>query len=281
MGMTPDMLREVVPDTTVTDKEKQVTVSATIVNEVKDDLTIQEATHPTSIVNNVAVKNNTEYTSSLLIPILSLSLVLIVILVLSSVRGFYSRYVKTTQGQHRSRSTTRTLDSRRSSGSRSSEDSMYSNRRMRRMTREKEMETEWMMIYDEIMKKTRLSPLVEVIEPTPPLQRNSPIFMMTSLDMLGISDKSEYGADISDVISDTRRYEDESYMESDKTSKNFVPTETLREGDNESPNKYEMLRSKVERYLDDRGLLKQSEGERNKEMKSNKTKLVDNINTFM
>ena len=138
-----------------------------------------------------------------------------------------------------------------------------------------------MMIYDEIMKKTRLSPLVEVIEPTPPLQRNSPIFMMTSLDMLGISDESEYETDIRDVISETRRYEDENYMDSDKTSKNVVPTETLRGGDNESPNKYEMLRSKVERYLDDRGLLKQSEGERNKEMKSNKTKLVDNINTFM
>merc|ERR1719320_897126 len=225
--------------------------------------------------------DNTEYTNSLLIPILSLCIVLMVILVLSSVRGFYSRYVKTTQGQHRSRSTTRTLDSRRSSGSRSSGDSMHSNRRMRRRTREKEMETERMMIYDELMKKTRLSPLVEVIEPTPPLQRNSPIFMMTSLDMFGISDESEYEADISDVISDTRRYEDENYIDTDKTSKDFVPTETLRGGDNESPNKYEMLRSKVERYLDDRGLLKQSEEERNKEMKSNKTKLVDNINTFM
>merc|ERR1719206_880475 len=133
---------------------------------------------------------------------------------------------------------------------------MYSNRMMRRMTREKKMETERMMIYDEIMKKT-------------------------SLDMLGISDESEYEADVSDIISDTRIYEDDKYMDCDKTSQNFVPTETLRGGDNESPNKYEMLRSKVERYLDDRGLLKQREGERNKEMKNNKTKLVDNINTFL
>merc|ERR1719206_1256491 len=228
--MTPDMLREVVPEATVTDEEKQVTVSAAIVNEVKDDLTIQEATHPTPIVNNVAVKNDTDHTSSLLIPILSLSLVVIVILVLGSVRGFYSRYVKTTQGQHRSRSTTRTLDSRRSSGSRSSEDSMYSNRRMRRVTRMKEMETERMMIYDEIMKKTRLSPLVEVIEPTPPLQRNSPIFMMTSLDMLGISDESEYDTDISDMPFNTRRYEDEKCMDTDKTSQNAITTETLKQG---------------------------------------------------
>ena len=149
------------------------------------------------------------------------------------------------------------------------------------MTREKEMETERMMIYDEIMKKTSLSPLVEVIEPTPPLQRNSPIFMMTSLDMLGISDESEYDTDISDISFNTRRYEDEKCMDTDKTSQNAVTTETLKEGDKELTNKYEMLRLKVESYLDSRDLLKQREGERNKEIKNTKNKLVDNINTFM
>ena len=109
-AMTPDMLREVVPETTVTDKEKQVAVSTAIVNEVKDDLTIPEATHPTPVAHDAAVmdtsEHTTEYTTSLLIPILSLSLVVLIILVLGSVRGFYIRYVKTTQGQHRSRSTT-------------------------------------------------------------------------------------------------------------------------------------------------------------------------------
>merc|ERR1712013_746477 len=266
MGMTPDMLREVVPDTTVTDKEKQVTVSATIVNEVKDDLTIQEATHPTSIVNNVAVKNNTEYTSSLLIPILSLSLVLVVILVLGSVRGFYSRYVKTTPGQHRSRSTTRTLDSRRSSGSRSSEDSMHSNRMMRRMTREKDMETERMMIYDEMMKKTRLSPLIEVIEPTPPLQRNSPVFMTTSLDMFGISDESDYEADISDITCNIEKYEDEDFRDTDITSQKFLSSEHLMEGHKIKSIKYEILRSKIKSFLCDHNLLKENETEEEKEL---------------
>ena len=149
------------------------------------------------------------------------------------------------------------------------------------MTREKEMETERMMIYDEIMKKTRLSPLVEVIEPTPPLQRNSPIFMMTSLDMLGISDESEYDTGISDISFNTRGCKDEKCMDTDKTSQNAVTTGTLKEGDKDLTNKYERLRLKVESYLDDQGLLKQREGERNKEMKNNTTKLVDNINTFM
>ena len=69
-------------------------------------------------------------------------------------------------------------------------------------------------------------------------------------------------------------------MDTDKTSQNVVTKETQK-GDKELTNKYEMLRLKVESYLDNRGLLKQREGERNKEMKSNKTKLVDNINTFM
>ena len=146
--MTPDTLKEILPEATVTFQGKQVAKSIAIVNEVKDDLTIQKATLPTPIVHDAAVMDNTEHTTSLLIPILSLSIVVMVILVLGSVRGFYSRYVKTTQGQQRSRSTTRTLDSRRSSGSRSSEDYMYSNRRMRRMAREMEIEKERMIIYD-------------------------------------------------------------------------------------------------------------------------------------
>ena len=227
--ITPDTLSKVLPEAKVTFQGKQVSESTATVNELKDDLTIQEATHPTPIVHDAAVKDNTEHTTSLLIPILSLSIVVMVILVLGSVRGFYSRYVKTTQGQQRSRSTTRTLDSRRSSGSRSSEDSMYSNRRMRRMAREMEIEKERMMIFDEIMQKPRLSPLIEVIEPTPPLQRNSPIFMMTSLDMLGISDESEYEADIRDITCSTKLYEDENYRDTDNITHNVLSTEPSME----------------------------------------------------
>merc|ERR1719318_1113439 len=118
-------------------------------------------------------------------------------------------YVKRKEPEDRSRSTSRTLDSRRSSTSRSSEESMYSSRRMRRKAREMEIEKERMMIYDEIRHKTRLSPLIEVIEPTPPLNRYSPIFLMTSIDMLGISDDSEYEADMSDVTANTKVSEDE------------------------------------------------------------------------
>merc|ERR1712055_469227 len=103
-----------------------------------------------------------------------------------------------------------------------------------------EIEKERMMIFDEIMQKPRLSPLIEVIEPTPPLQRNSPIFMMTSLDMLGISDESEYEADISDITGNNKLYEDQN-------------------------------------YLDDHDLLEQSELEEHKEVKRPKNKLVDNI----
>jgi len=278
---TADTLKEVVPEATVTDQRKQVAESTVIVNEVKDYLTIQEATHSYPTDHDETMKDNTEHTTSLLIPILSLSIVILVILVLGSVRGFYSRYVKTTQGQHRSRSTTRTLDSRRSSGSRSSEDSMYNNRRMRRMAREMEIEKERMIIYDEIMQKTRLSPLIEVIEPTPPLQRNSPIFMMTSLDMLGISDESEYEADISDITCNTKPYEDENYNDTDTTSQNVLSTEPSMKEDEKSPSKYEMLRSKIQSYLSDHNLLKESKTEEEKELKRSKIKLVDNINTFL
>merc|ERR1712179_224545 len=154
---------------------------------------------------------------------------------------------------------------------------MYSNRRMRRVARELEIEKERIIIHDEIMKKTRLSPLIEVIEPTPPLQRNSPIFMMTSLDMLGISDESEYEADISDITGNNKLYEDENYRDTHNISQNFVLPEPLTEKDKMSPNKYEMLRSKVQNYLDDHGLLEQSELEEHKEVKRPKNKLVDNI----
>ena len=169
------------PEITVTNQNKSIK------ERVSDEVNDLKEVIPTE----GAMLDNTDDTGSLLIPLLSLSLVLIVILALASIRGLYSMYVKRKEAQDRSRSTSRTLDSRRSSTSRSSEESMYSSRRMRRKAREMEIEKERMMIYDEIMHKTRLSPLIEVIEPTPPMQRNSPIFMMTSLDMLGISDESE------------------------------------------------------------------------------------------
>ena len=149
------------------------------------------------------------------------------------------------------------------------------------MAREMEIEKERMIIYDEIMQKTRLSPLIEVIEPTPPLQRNSPIFMMTSLDMLGISDESEYEADISDITCNTKPYEDENYRDADNTSQNVLSTEPSIKEDKKSPSKYEMLRSKIQSYLSDHNLLKESKTEEEKELKRSKIKLVDNINTFL
>merc|ERR1712179_335078 len=144
---------------------------------------------------------------------------------------------------------------------------MYSNRRMRRVAREMEIEKERMIIYDEIMQKTRLSPLIEVIEPTPPLQRNSPIFMMTSLDMLGISDESEYEADISDITGNNKPYEDENYKDTYNTSQNVSSRESSMEEEKKSPSKYEMLRSKVQSYLCDHNLLRESETEEEKELK--------------
>jgi len=290
----PDTIRKEVPEATTTYQDKQLPVSTAIVkskevNERESNLTKHEASLAAPTASDAAVKDNTENNTSLLIPILSLSVVVLLILILGSVTGFYGRYVKTKQAkQHRSRSTTRTMDSRRSSGSRSSDDSMYSNKRMRRMVREMEIEKERMMIYDEIKHKTRLSPLIEVIEPTPPLQRNSPIFMMTSLDMLGISDESEYEADISDVTCNTKKSEEENYRQDDSnyrdaitTGQSFKSSEQLMEDEIKIPNKYEILRSKIQSYLGDHGLLDEQAAEEDNNARRPKTKLVDNINTFM
>ena len=149
------------------------------------------------------------------------------------------------------------------------------------MTREKEMETERMIVYDEIMKKKRLSPLIEVIEPTPPLQRNSPIFMTTSLDMFGISDESDYEADISDITCNIEKYEDEDFRDTDITSQKSLSSEHLMEGHKIKSIKYEILRSKIKSFLCDHNLLKENKTEEEKELKNSKIKLVDNINTFL
>ena len=149
------------------------------------------------------------------------------------------------------------------------------------MTREKEMETERMIVYDEIMKKTRLSPLIEVIEPTPPLQRNSPIFMTTSLDMLGISDESDYEADISDTTCNIEKYEDEDFRDTDITSQKSLSSEHLMEGHKMKSIKCEILISKIKSCLCDHNLLKENETEEEKELNNSKIKLVDNINTFL
>merc|ERR1719495_1855616 len=134
------------------------------------------------------------------------------------------------------------------------------------MAREMEIEKERMIIYDEIMKKTRLSPLIEVIEPTPPLQRNSPIFMMTSTDMLGISDESEYEADMSDVTACTRA----SGEDFESVSKNDIAnTYATDEAPDVVPmtTKYEKLRSKIRNYLDEHNLVQRNEKEVDNESK--------------
>ena len=127
---------------------------------------------------------NSQDTSSLMIPVISLSLVLIIVTGLGFIRGFYSRYVNPNPGPSRSRSRTGTIESKRSSGSKRSEETVYSSsRKMRRKERELELERERILIYEEFRHKPSLSPLIAVIKLTPPLHRKSPIFLMTHLKM--------------------------------------------------------------------------------------------------
>jgi len=283
-----NIIKAVKPETTIPTRHTPSTTTDTILKEYSENSKPEANTAAPYDPPSASDAAVTEYsdTNSLLIPMISLSLVVLIILVLGSVRGFYSRYVKTRQAPARSRSSTRTIDSRRSSVSRSSDDSVYSHRRMRRKARELEIEKERMMIYDEIRHKARLSPLIEVIEPTPPLDRRSPIFLMTSLDMLGISDDSEYEADRSDATGNTKISEDENIMDSvnaDHADHNCEPSEPMAGDTSNITSKYETLRTKIESYLGDHGL-GQRQGVREEEGNAERrprTKLVDNINTYL
>jgi hypothetical protein len=125
---------------------------------------------------------------------------------------------------------------------------VYNSKRMRRKARELELER--MMIYDEIRHKARLSQLIEVIEPTPPLYRRSPIFMMTSLEIPGISDESEYEADRSDVTGNTKISEDENVKDSDNvdiSDYNFNAPKDLVKDVPKVASKYEILKIKIQK----------------------------------
>lgn len=214
---------------------------------------------------------------SLVIPLISLSFVLLLVISLASIRGFYSRYMKNKPQHCRSRSSLRTESSRRSSTSRSSSDSLQSSKKFRRKARELELERERMIICDEKRHFQRLPPLVEVVEPTPPLYRRSPLFMMTSTDMLGISDESEYEADMSDVTAYTRA----SGEDFDALSKNDIAnTYATDEAPVPITTKYEKLRTKIRNYLDEHSLVQRNEKEVDNERKP-KSNLIDNINTFL
>merc|ERR1712029_1205156 len=76
-----------------------------------------------------------------------------------------------------------------------------------------EQKVERMLQYNSqpAMRKIRLAPLVEVIEPTPPLCRNAPIFGMTGID------DQDFDFDISDVSSSTSERTD--YTKNDSNNK--------------------------------------------------------------
>ena len=141
------------------------------------------------------------------------------------------------------------------------------------------------MIYDEFRHKPRLSPLIEVIEPTPPLNRRSPIFLMTRLEMPGSSDESDYEADRSDETGNTRiSYNSKVSENGDMSDHNSVACQNTIEEVPKVISRYETVRSQVRTFLAENSLVqRQGEGEtvEAEEGRRTRTKLVDNVNTIL
>ena len=136
---------------------------------------------PTPFLPADAKSHNPDGSSILLLPIVCFSCVVIAVLGVGSGRGLYNRWKNPAPPPAIPRSRTGTIDSRRSSASRRSQDSNQSsdsrssrssrNSKRRVRMKEIEMEKERVAIYEEIGSKPKLSPLIELIKPTPLLNK--------------------------------------------------------------------------------------------------------------